>query len=42
LLKVTFETGQLAKLCRKIPISVGNSIKIPGLDETSRVVGSRQ
>jgi len=42
ILKVTFETGQLARLCRRIPISVGNSIKIPGLDETSRVVGSRQ
>ncbi|MGV7223281.1 MAG: phage major capsid protein [Nitrospinales bacterium] len=42
ILKVTFETGQLARLCRRIPISVGNSIKIPGLDETSRVAGSRQ
>ncbi|MFO7555296.1 MAG: phage major capsid protein [Desulfobacterales bacterium] len=38
-----FETGKLAKLCRKIPItSNSNGIKIPGLDETSRVAGSRQ
>ena len=38
-----FETGKLGKLCRRIQIS-GNSngIKIPGLDETSRVAGSRQ
>jgi HK97 family phage major capsid protein len=38
-----FETGKIAKLCRRIQIS-GNSngIKIPGLDETSRAAGSRQ
>jgi len=42
IMKETFETGLLASRCRKIPITVGNSIKIPGLDETSRVAGSRQ
>lgn len=42
IMKETFDTGLLASRCRKIPITVGNSIKIPGLDETSRVAGSRQ
>ena len=38
-----FETGKLGKLCRKIQISGNaNSVKIPGLDETSRATGSRQ
>lgn len=43
ILSTAFETGKLAKLCRRIPIT-GNSngIKIPGLDETSRAAGSRQ
>ena len=32
-----FETGVLASRCRRIPISArANSIKIPGIDETSR------
>ena len=43
LLKQSWQTGQLAKLCKKIQVS-GNSNKItwPGLDETSRAAGSRQ
>lgn len=43
ILSTAFETGKLAKLCRRIPIT-GNSngIKMPGLDETSRAAGSRQ
>lgn len=42
ILQAAFETGKLAKLCRRIQIS-GNSngVKIPGLDETSRASGSR-
>ncbi|MCJ8501023.1 phage major capsid protein [Desulfatitalea alkaliphila] len=42
LLQNVYESGQVAKLCRRIQIS-GNSngIKIPGLDETSRATGSR-
>ena len=36
-----FETGVLPKLCMSMPITSGNGIKIPGLDETSRVAGSR-
>jgi len=37
LLKDVFETGILASRCRRIPISArSNSIKIPGIDETSR------
>jgi len=42
LLKATFETGLLAKRCRKVTISNNaNSIKINGFDETTRVSGSR-
>ncbi|MEI6259670.1 MAG: phage major capsid protein [Deltaproteobacteria bacterium] len=42
LLTKVYETGQLAKLCFRLPISAGsNSIKIPILDETSRINGSR-
>lgn len=42
LLVLLLETGKLAKLCRRIPISSNsNSIKINGFDETSRVSGSR-
>jgi HK97 family phage major capsid protein len=41
LVKETFETGQLAKLCMSFPINRGNSIKIPAFAETSRVTGSR-
>lgn len=37
LLKNVFETGILASRCRRIPISGNaNSMKLPGLDETSR------
>jgi HK97 family phage major capsid protein len=37
LLRAAFDTGKLAKLCRKYRISGNsNSIKIPGVDETSR------
>jgi len=36
-----YETGLLAQLCRQMPISVGVNMKIPGIDETSRVAGSR-
>lgn len=39
--QASFEVGKLAKLCRRIPITQGNALKIPGLDETSRVAGSR-
>ncbi len=39
--QAAFEVGKLARLCRRIPITQGNSLKIPGLDETSRVAGSR-
>jgi HK97 family phage major capsid protein len=41
LVKEIFETGQLAKLCYSLPITRGNSIKIPAFNETSRVTGSR-
>jgi HK97 family phage major capsid protein len=42
LVKNVFETGQLAKLCRKINISANaNSIKLNGVDESSRATGSR-
>lgn len=42
LLKKTYETGVLANRCRKLPISANaNSIKLFGIDETSRVDGSR-
>lgn len=43
ILQAAFEVGKLGKLCRRIQISGNsNSIKIPGLDETSRATGSRQ
>lgn len=42
ILQESFEVGKLAKLCRRIQIGGNaNGIKIPGLDETSRVAGSR-
>jgi HK97 family phage major capsid protein len=42
LLKDVWQTGRLAQLCRRITISGNaNSIKINGVDETSRVAGSR-
>jgi HK97 family phage major capsid protein len=42
ILQAAFEVGKLGKLCRRIQISSNaNSIKIPGLDETSRATGSR-
>lgn len=42
LLKRTYETGQLASRCRRIPISGNsNSIKINAIDEISRADGSR-
>jgi HK97 family phage major capsid protein len=42
LLKRTYETGQVASRCRKIPISgAANSLKINGVNETSRADGSR-
>lgn len=42
LLQDVFATGLLASRCRRVTISGGsNSIKINGLDETSRVAGSR-
>ena len=40
LLKVSFETGVLAKLCRTMPMS-SNQLIIPGWDETNRATGSR-
>jgi HK97 family phage major capsid protein len=42
LLMATFDEAQVANMCRKIPVTVGNTVKIPGLDETSRADGSRQ
>ncbi len=42
LLNQVHETGMLSRRCRRIPISSGaNGIKIPAVDETSRVDGSR-
>lgn len=42
LLKSVWQTGRLASMCRRITISGNaNSIKINGVDETSRVAGSR-
>lgn len=42
LLRDTLDNSVLASMCRKQPISGNaNSIKLPGLDETSRVSGSR-
>ncbi len=42
LLKQVFETGILTSRCRKVTISNNaNSMKINGVDETSRVAGSR-
>jgi len=42
LLKQAFETGVLASRCREIPISSNsNRLEINGVDETSRVAGSR-
>jgi HK97 family phage major capsid protein len=37
-----FDSGKIAARCRRIQVSSGsNQVKIPGLDETSRVAGSR-
>jgi len=42
LLRRTYETGQVASRCRRIPIGVGkNGLKINAVDETSRATGSR-
>ncbi len=42
LLLRSYETGQVANRCRRIPLSGNaNGIKIPGIDETSRADGSR-
>ncbi|GAB6174500.1 hypothetical protein JCM15765_39780 [Paradesulfitobacterium aromaticivorans] len=42
LLKRTYDTGILASKCNKIPLSTAaNSMKINGIDETSRKNGSR-
>ena len=42
LLKAVFDTGLLAQRCRRIQISNNsNGVKINGIDETSRVSGSR-
>lgn len=42
LIKMSHETGILAKYCRSLTISTNaNSIVIPGVDETSRANGSR-
>lgn len=42
LLKQVFQTGRLAAMCRRITLSGNaNSMKINGVDETSRVAGSR-
>lgn len=42
LMRDAYETGMLVKECSPLPISSSsNSAKIPGIDETSRVNGSR-
>lgn len=42
LLKRTYESGQIAMRCRKIPIGpASNGLKINAIDETSRANGSR-
>lgn len=42
LLRRTYETGELARRCRKIPVSAkANGLKINAVAETSRVDGSR-
>lgn len=42
LLKRTYETGQVASRCRRIPVSGGaNGMKINAIDEISRADGSR-
>lgn len=42
LLRRTYETGIIASRCRRIPIGANaNGLKINGIDETSRVAGSR-
>lgn len=42
LLKQVWQTGKLASLCRRVPISGNaNSTKMNGVDETSRATGSR-
>ena len=42
LIKNVFETGQLAKMCRKVNISANsNSIKFNGIDESNRGNGTR-
>lgn len=42
LINSVYETGKLAKLCKRIPISSNaNGIKINCIDETSRATGSR-
>lgn len=42
LMKRTYEVGMLPSRCRKIPISANaNGLRINGVDETSRVNGSR-
>lgn len=42
LLQQTFETGKLPGKCKRVPISTNaNSMKINGVDETSRAEGSR-
>lgn len=42
LLQDTFNAAVLAPLCRKAPIGANsNSMKLPGVDETSRATGSR-
>lgn len=42
ILKRTYEVGQIAQRTRRIPITTAaNGIRIPGINETSRVDGSR-
>ena len=43
LVQSIYKTGLLVPLCREVPISKNsNTIKIPGIDESSRADGSRQ
>lgn len=42
ILQRSYEMGQILSRCRRIPISANsNGLKIPAIDETSRVTGSR-
>ena len=39
--QTVYDTGHLLGLCSRQPVTVGKSLEIPAIDETSRVAGSR-